>query len=76
MGRSFYTWWGDEVTSIQFKEDLDALGDVETLNVYINSGGGDVLPDAIHSMLKRHKAHVNVHVDGLRQYCVCYCYGR
>lgn len=60
------SWWGDEVTPKQFKEDLDALGDIDILNVYINSDGGDVFAgQAIHSMLKRHKAKVNVHIDGL-----------
>jgi ATP-dependent Clp protease, protease subunit len=60
------TWRGDEVTPKQFKKDLDALGDINMLDVYINSGGGDVFAgQAIHSMLKRHKATVNVHIDGL-----------
>ncbi len=60
------SWWGDEVTPKQFKEDLDALGDISTLNIYINSPGGDVFAgQAIHSMLKRHKAQKNVYVDGL-----------
>ncbi|MBE7897516.1 Clp protease ClpP [Paenibacillus polymyxa] len=59
-------WWGDEVTPNQFKADLDQLGDVPELDVYINSDGGDVFAgQAIHSMLKRHKAHVNVYIDGL-----------
>ena len=50
------TWWGDEITPKQFKEDLDALGDIDTLNVYINSPGGDVFAgQTIYSMLKRHK---------------------
>lgn len=60
------SWWGDEVTPKQFKEDLDALGDIDTLNVYINSPGGDVFAgQAIYSMLKRHNAHVNVYIDGV-----------
>lgn len=60
------TWWGDEVTPKQFKEDLDALGDITALNVYINSPGGDVFAgQAIHSMLKRHSATITVYVDGL-----------
>jgi ATP-dependent Clp protease protease subunit len=60
------TWWGDEVTPKQFKEDLDALGDIDTLNVYINSPGGDVFAgQAIYSMLKRYEAQVNVFVDGV-----------
>ncbi|MBV4421037.1 head maturation protease, ClpP-related [Clostridium tyrobutyricum] len=60
------TWWGDEITPKNFKEELDSLGDIKTLNVYINSGGGDVFAgQAIYSMLKRHSAAVNVYVDGL-----------
>lgn len=49
-----------------FKGEMDALGEIKTLNVYINSPGGDVFEGvAIYNMLKRHKAHVNIHVDGL-----------
>ncbi|HEY9060960.1 MAG TPA: head maturation protease, ClpP-related [Pseudobacteroides sp.] len=60
------TWWGDEVTPKQFKSDLDGLGDISQLDIYINSGGGDVFAgQAIHSMLKRHKANKTVYVDGL-----------
>lgn len=60
------TWWGDEVTPKQFKADLDALGEVEELSIYINSGGGDVFAgQAIYSMLKRHKANKIVYIDGL-----------
>ncbi|MBP2643734.1 MAG: hypothetical protein H6Q67_1621 [Firmicutes bacterium] len=60
------SWWGDEVTPKQFAEDLKNLGDIATLNVHINSGGGDVFAGiAIHSILKAHPAAVNVHVDGL-----------
>ena len=36
------SWWGDEVTPAQFQKDLAALGDISTLNVYINSPGGDI----------------------------------
>lgn len=60
------TWWGDEITPKNFKSELDLLGDIKTLNVYINSGGGDVFAgQAIYSMLKRHDATVNVYIDGL-----------
>lgn len=60
------SWWGDEVTPKQFKADLDALGEISQLNIYINSGGGDVFAgQAIHSMLKRHSAEKVVYVDGL-----------
>ena len=60
------SWWGDEVTPRQFKKDLDALGEIDVLNVYINSPGGDVFASqAIYSMLKRQKCQVMVYVDGL-----------
>lgn len=60
------SWWGDEVTPKQFKEDLDALGDIDTLNIYINSSGGDVFAgQAIYSIISRHKAQKIVYIDGL-----------
>jgi ATP-dependent Clp endopeptidase proteolytic subunit ClpP len=60
------TWWGDEVTPKQFKADLDGLGDISTLNVYINSPGGDCFAgQAIYSILNRCKATKNVYIDGL-----------
>lgn len=60
------TWYGDEVTPAQFREDLQALGDVDEIRVYINSPGGDVFAgQTIHSMLARHPATITVYVDGL-----------
>lgn len=60
------SWFGDEVVPSLFKKDLDGLGDVSTLNIYINSGGGDVFAgQTIYSMLKRHSAHKVVHIDGV-----------
>lgn len=60
------TWWGDEITPKEFKADLDKLGEIDTLNIYINSPGGDVFAgQAIHSMLKRHPAYKNIYIDGL-----------
>lgn len=60
------SWWGDEVTPKQFKRDLDDLGDIDELHVFINSDGGDVFAgQAIYSMIRRHKATVIVYVDGL-----------
>ena len=60
------SWWDDEVTPKQFAKDLKDLGDIETLNLYINSGGGDVFAaQAIFSQLARHSAKKHVYVDGL-----------
>jgi ATP-dependent Clp protease, protease subunit len=61
-----YKWDETDTTAASFKQDLDALGDVNTINLYINSPGGNVFEGvAIHNMLKRHKAKINVYVDAL-----------
>ena len=58
-------YW-DSVGSKEFAEDLKAIEDVETINVRINSPGGDVFAgQAIYSTLKRCKAKINVYIDGL-----------
>lgn len=63
---SSVSWWDDVVSPKQFKEDLDSLGDIKNLNIYCNSGGGEVFAGmAIHSMLKRHSAYKTAYVDGL-----------
>lgn len=61
------SWDDEDVTSAHsFKEELDAIGDVSTINLYINSPGGSVADGlAIASMLKRNKAKVVAQVDGL-----------
>ena len=60
------TWYGDEVTPVNFKKDLDNLGEIKNLDIFINSGGGDVFAgQAIYSMLKRHNATKTVYVDGI-----------
>lgn len=59
--------WSDEgVSANQFRKDLTALGNVKTIDVRINSEGGDVFDgQAIYSLLVQHKANVIVHIDGL-----------
>ena len=59
-------FWGDEKTPSDFKTELDELGDVDTIKVYVNSPGGDVFAgQAMKSILDRHPADVEVYVDGL-----------
>ena len=59
-------FWGESISATDFKEELDNLGNISNLNVYINSPGGSVFDGlAIHNMLKRHKAYKKVFVDGL-----------
>lgn len=59
-------WFEDGVTAKQFAKDLKALGDLETLNIYINSPGGSVFEGvAIHNVIARQQARKVVYVDAL-----------
>ena len=67
-------WWtGEEsqtdVGLMDFKEQLDNIGNVQKLNLYINSPGGDVFTaSTMISMLQRVKdkgTTINAYVDGL-----------
>lgn len=61
-----YQWWDEDVAPTSFKDDLDSLSDKDTINIYLNSPGGSVFAgQTIYSMIKRHKANVNIHIDGL-----------
>lgn len=58
-------YW-DGVTAKQFSDELKKLSGVETINLHINSPGGDVFDGiAIYNMLKSHPASVVVDIDGL-----------
>jgi ATP-dependent Clp endopeptidase proteolytic subunit ClpP len=57
-------WMGDNAKS--FAKDLIALGDVEEIELRVNSPGGDVFDGiAIYNLLANHKARVVSHIDGL-----------
>jgi len=62
-----YAWAEDGEHSAQtFKNELDALGEVEQINLYVNSPGGSVFEGiTIGNMLKRHNARVVANVDAL-----------
>lgn len=62
-----YAWTEEgEHSATTFKQELDELGDVDIINLYVNSPGGSVFEGiTIHNMLKRHKAKVTAHVDAL-----------
>jgi ATP-dependent Clp protease, protease subunit len=54
------------VTAEQFAADLKAAGDVTTINLRINSAGGDVFAGlSMYRLLVEHKAKVIAHIDGL-----------
>ncbi|MGB4825003.1 MAG: Clp protease ClpP, partial [Leuconostoc mesenteroides] len=59
-------WFDEETSANSFKDELNELGDVSTIDLHINSGGGSVFEGfAIYNMLKQHKAKVDVQVDGI-----------
>lgn len=67
-------WWTGEkdptlVGLLSFKKELDNIGNVQNLNIYINSPGGDVFTaSTMISMLQRVKdkgTTINAYVDGL-----------
>lgn len=66
IGQSFWDD-GSMISAKQFSEELKAIPDtVNTLNVRINSPGGDVFDGiAIYNRLKQHKAKKIVYIDGL-----------
>jgi ATP-dependent Clp protease protease subunit len=54
------------ITAKQFASDLKALGDVKTIDLRVNSDGGDVFDGrAIYTQLANHAARVVARVDGL-----------
>ena len=61
-----YKWDDTDTTAASFQKDLKELGEVDQINLHINSPGGSVFEGiAIGNMLKQHKAHVTAHVDAL-----------
>lgn len=59
-------WFGEGITAKQFADDLKKLKDVKTIDLRINSEGGDVFAGkAMYTLLVEHKARVVTHIDGL-----------
>lgn len=59
-----WDWYESDVSSFVLSKQLEAL-EVDTINVYINSYGGEVAEGlAIYNSLKRHKAKVKTYCDG------------
>lgn len=58
------SWFGDEVTPMQFKSEL--LQHAGDITVWLNSPGGDVFAAVqIYNMLKEHDGKVTVKIDSL-----------
>lgn len=65
----WYDWWSGQIvestTSANYvRKAIDEAGDVDEINVYINSIGGSVAEgNAIYNILKRSNAKVTTYVD-------------
>lgn len=60
-----WQWLESDVSSYNLSKQLEQLGDVDEIDVYINSYGGEVAEGlAIYNALKRHKAKVTTWCDG------------
>ncbi len=59
-------FWGEGVTAVKFKQSLKDLGNVSSIVLDVNSGGGDVFDATdIYNMLVRHPAKVHVRIGGV-----------
>lgn len=59
-------FWGDAMSAKMFQKELTALGKVDTINLHINSPGGDVFDGyTIFNQLNAHTANVVVDIDGV-----------
>lgn len=60
-----YPWFEGDTSSYNLSQELQALDDVDNINIYLNSYGGEVAEGlAIYNSLKRHKAKITTIVDG------------
>lgn len=60
-----WDWFDGEISAATLSKQLEALGDVEQIDVFINSYGGEVAEGlAIYNALRRHKAKVTTYCDG------------
>ena len=59
-----WEWYPGDVSSYTLSKHLETI-EADTINVYINSYGGEVAEGlAIYNSLKRHKAKVKTYCDG------------
>jgi len=61
-----FKWFDEDITPTEIKEELAKLKDVDAINVYVNSPGGNVFAGvAIYNELKRFNKPVTSYIDGL-----------
>lgn len=62
VGAGYY----EGISSKDFVQELQALGDVDTINVRVNSLGGSIVEGfAIYESLRQHKAKIRMQIDGV-----------
>jgi len=60
-----WEWAETDVTAAKLSKQLEAIGDVDKIDVFINSYGGEVAEGlAIYNALRRHNAKVTTYCDG------------
>ena len=60
-----WEWFESDISAATLSKQLDAMGDVNQIDVFINSYGGEVAEGlAIYNALRRHKAKVTTYCDG------------
>jgi ATP-dependent Clp protease protease subunit len=63
IGSNFF---GEGMSAKEFQKQLSGLGKVDTINLHINSPGGDVFDGfSIYNLLAQHPAKIIVDVDGV-----------
>ncbi len=59
-------WFDEDITPTSVKEELDKLKNVDSINLYVNSPGGNVFAGvAIYNEIKRFNKPVTAYVDGI-----------
>jgi ATP-dependent protease ClpP protease subunit len=59
-------FWGEGITDVQFDRAVKELGDVKTIRLRANSGGGDVfMATAMYNILVKHPARVVIEIEGV-----------
>ena len=65
-GSTWDKWHDEDICPQDVSDFLNQLDGNEDINIFINSGGGEVFAGlAIYNVLKRNPANKTVHVDGL-----------
>lgn len=60
-----WEWLDSDISAATLSKQLESLGDVNEIDVFINSYGGEVAEGlAIYNSLKRHKAKIRTFCDG------------